>query len=78
MRSSVATRYQLGLVFQAGTVIEPPRASSPQGTCESAMKAAFSASTSAAKMRGTSQRRERDSHPVEGGWAERELRAVDS
>src|SRR5262245_52083824 len=47
--SSVVTRYQLGLVFQAGCVIVPPRALTPQGTCESAMKAALSGSTSAAK-----------------------------
>jgi integrase/recombinase XerD len=31
MRSSVATRYQLGLVRQAGSVIDPPSASTPQG-----------------------------------------------
>ena len=49
MRSSVATRYQLGLVRQAGSVIVPPRASTPQGTCESAMNAASSAGRSAAK-----------------------------
>src|SRR5207342_1927589 len=47
--SSVATRYQLGLVFQAGSLIVPLRAPRPHGTCESAMKAALSASTSAAK-----------------------------
>src|ERR671918_1440959 len=46
--SSVATRYQLGLVLQAGSLTVPPSASTPQGTCESAMKAAFPASTSAA------------------------------
>src|SRR5258708_6885404 len=46
--SSVATRYQLGLVFQAGSVIVPLRASTPHGTWESAMNAAFSVSTSAA------------------------------
>jgi hypothetical protein len=42
MRSSVATRYQLGLVRQAGSVTAPLRASTPQGTCESAMNAASS------------------------------------
>src|SRR5438128_5050355 len=47
--SSVDTRYQLGFLFHAGSVIVPPSASTPHGTCESAMKAAFSASTSAAK-----------------------------
>src|SRR5258708_18569519 len=46
--SSVVTRYQLGLVRQAGSVIEPLRASTPHGTCESAMNAACSASTSPA------------------------------
>src|SRR6266478_4787906 len=48
IRSSVVTRYQLGLVRQAGSVIDPPRASAPHGTCESAMKAACSAGTSPA------------------------------
>src|SRR6185295_635233 len=46
--SSVATKYQLGLVFHAGWLIAPLSASTPHGTCESAMNAAFSASTSAA------------------------------
>ena len=40
MWSSVATRYQLGLLRHAGSVIVPPRASRPQGTCESAMNTA--------------------------------------
>jgi hypothetical protein len=48
MRSSVATRYQLGLMRQAGSVTLPLSASTPHGTCESAMKAASSAGTSAA------------------------------
>src|SRR5438477_12183454 len=47
--SSVDTRYQLGLVFQAGSVIVPDSASTPQGTCELAMQAAVSASASPAK-----------------------------
>src|SRR5688572_10384374 len=47
--SSVATKYQLGLLFQAGSLIVPPNAPTPHGTCESAMNCAFSASTSAAK-----------------------------
>src|SRR6476620_3905522 len=47
--SSVATRYQLGFVFQAGSRTAPSSAATPQGTCESAMNAALSASTSAAK-----------------------------
>src|SRR5215212_221346 len=46
--SSLATRYQLGLVFQAGSLTAPWSAARPHGTCESAMNAAFSASTSAA------------------------------
>src|SRR5919112_6764039 len=46
--SSVATRYQLGFVLQAGSLTAPSSAATPQGTWESAMKAAFSASTSAA------------------------------
>src|SRR5690349_8135015 len=48
MRSSVATRYQLGLVFHAGSLIAPPSAPTPHGTWEAAMNAALSASTSAA------------------------------
>src|SRR4051794_8721138 len=48
MRSSVAPRYHLGFVRHAGSVISPPRASRPQGTCESAMNAACSAGTSPA------------------------------
>src|SRR3989440_12925922 len=47
--SSVAIKYQLGLFFHAGTLIEPLRASTPQGTWESAMNSAFSFATSAAK-----------------------------
>src|SRR6476619_5384771 len=50
--SSVVTRYQLGLVFQAGSLMVPLSASSPHGTWESAMKAASSASTSPAKDSG--------------------------
>src|SRR5918996_5295263 len=49
IRSSVATRYQLGLVLQAALLIVPRRASTPHGTCESAMNAALSSSKSAAK-----------------------------
>src|ERR1700682_3701760 len=47
--SSVVTRYQLGLTLQAGSLIVPLGAPKPHGTWESAMNAAFSASTSAAK-----------------------------
>src|SRR6185436_1416554 len=46
--SSVATRYQLGFVFHAGSLTAPLSASTPHGTCESAMNAAVSALTSAA------------------------------
>jgi hypothetical protein len=49
MRSSDATRYQLGLLRQAGSLIVPLSASRPHGTCESAMNAASSAGRSAAK-----------------------------
>src|SRR6266436_6061792 len=47
--SSVVTKYQLGFAFHAGSLITPPRASTPHGSCESAMNAAWSSSTSAAK-----------------------------
>src|SRR5260370_40642388 len=50
--SSVVTRYQLGFVFHAGSSIEPLSAATPHGTCESAINAAFSGSTSAAKEAG--------------------------
>src|SRR5664279_5426908 len=52
IRSSVVTRYQLGVVRQAGSVIAPPRAFTPQGTCESAMNAASSAGRSPANEGG--------------------------
>src|SRR5258705_6597343 len=48
IRSSVATKYQLGLVFHAGSLIAPLSAPTPHGTCESAMNPALSPSTSAA------------------------------
>ena len=38
--SSVVTRNQLGVDFHAGLVIAPPNASTPHGTCESAMNLA--------------------------------------
>src|SRR6266550_8103721 len=50
--SSVETRYQLGFVFHAGSLIVPLSASTPHGTWESAMKAAASALTSAANEAG--------------------------
>src|SRR5438876_6245247 len=46
--SSVETKYQLGFVFHAGSLIVPLSASRPHGTWESAMNAAVSGSTSAA------------------------------
>jgi hypothetical protein len=50
--SSVAIRHQLGLALHAGSLILPLRAATPHGTWESAMNAAFSASTSPAKEAG--------------------------
>src|ERR1700757_5294862 len=50
--SSVVTRYQLGLVRHAGSLIAPLMAPVPHGTWESAINAAFSGSTSAAKEAG--------------------------
>jgi hypothetical protein len=41
MRSSVATRYQLGFVRQAGSVTAPPSAPTPHATCASARNAAW-------------------------------------
>src|SRR5690349_5727511 len=46
--SSVATRYQLGFDFHAGTVTAPPAACTPHGTCYAAMNSASSADTSPA------------------------------
>ena len=46
--SSVTIRYQLGLVFHAGVLTGPLRASNPQGTWEFAMNSAFSGGTSPA------------------------------
>src|SRR5207249_7713713 len=50
--SSVVSRYQLGLVLHAGSLIAPLMAPMPHGTWESAINAAFSGSTSAAKAAG--------------------------
>src|SRR2546422_8357665 len=50
--SSLAIKYQLGLVFHAGSLIVPLSASMPHGTWESAMNAAVSASTSPANEAG--------------------------
>jgi len=48
IRSSVATRYQLGLDRQAGLLTVPPRASSPHDTWELAMNSACAGSRSPA------------------------------
>ena len=48
IRSSVATRYQLGLTRHAGSATVPSRAATPYGTCESAMNAACAAGRSPA------------------------------
>jgi hypothetical protein len=48
IRSSVTTRYQLGLIRHAASLIIPPRAFTPQGTWESAMNAARPAGRSPA------------------------------
>src|SRR3984893_15173557 len=66
IRSSVVTRYQLGLVRQAGSVIDTPRASKPHGTCESAMNAACSAGRSPAKEAANFSR-SRSRNPSFGG-----------
>src|SRR5712671_3345274 len=50
--SSVVTRYQLGFVLHAGSLIAPLMAPMPHGTWESAMNAARCGSTSAAKEAG--------------------------
>lgn len=66
MRSSVATRYQAGFMRQAGWNAAPLRASTPQGTWESAMNAARSAGTSAAKE-AANRLRSRNRKPSRGG-----------
>jgi hypothetical protein len=64
--SSVATRYQDGLLRQAGSVTAPPSASIPAGTWASAMNAASFAGTSAAKA-AANLSRSRNSSPPAGG-----------
>lgn len=66
MWSSVATRYQDGLFCQAGSETAPARASTPQGTCESAMNAASFSGTSAAKD-AANLSRSRNRNPSWGG-----------
>src|SRR6516165_2963294 len=64
--SSVATKYQLGFDFQAGSVTAPFRASRPQGTWESAMNVASSGLTSAAND-AANFARSRNRNPSFGG-----------
>src|ERR1700739_3696942 len=64
--SSVAIRYQLGLLRQAGSLIGPLSASTPQGTCESAMNAAPAAGRSAANDSANFSR-SRNRNPSCGG-----------
>src|SRR5437588_866475 len=64
--SSVETRYQLGLDFQAGWLTAPANALTPQGTWESAMNAPKSGFTSAAKA-PTKFERSRSKKPSRGG-----------
>src|SRR4029453_8493922 len=66
IRSPVVTRYQLGLVRQAASVTDPPRASTPHGTCESARNAASSAGRSPAKE-SWNLSRSRNKTPLTGG-----------
>src|SRR3984885_2265782 len=47
--SSVATRYQDGSVFQAGTPIASPKADMARGCCTAYITVALTGSTSAAK-----------------------------
>src|SRR5438105_14431870 len=51
--SSVVSRYQLGFVLHAGSMIAPRMARLPHGTGESAINAAISGATSAAQEDGT-------------------------
>src|SRR5260370_22305899 len=50
--SSAVSRYQLGFAFHAASLMVPPSAFTPHGTCESAMNSAFSGLTSPAKDAG--------------------------
>src|SRR5690349_19443274 len=66
IRSSVVTRYQLGLARHAGQLTAPLSASTPQGTCESAMNADSSSGTSAANE-AANLSRSRNRNPSLGG-----------
>src|SRR5258707_2911355 len=50
--SSVVSRYQVGFAFHAASLMVPPTAFTPHGTCESAINSAFSGLTSAAEDAG--------------------------
>src|ERR1700674_1806042 len=50
--SLVVSRYQLGFAFHAASLMVPPSAFTPKGTCESAMNAASSGLTSPANDAG--------------------------
>src|SRR4029077_262407 len=50
--SSVVRRDQVGFAFHAASLMVPPSASTPRGTCESAMNSAFSGLTSPANDAG--------------------------
>jgi len=75
---SVATKYQLGLVFHAGSLIAPLNAATPHGTCESDINAALSASTSAANEARNFVLSRTESRPAVAISAARELPVVDS
>src|SRR5689334_9274539 len=64
--SSVTTRYQLGLIRQAASVMVPPSALTPQGTWESAMNAAWAAGRSPANE-AWNLSRSRNRNPSAGG-----------
>jgi hypothetical protein len=66
IRSSVTSRYHDGLLRQAGSVIAPASASTPQGTCESAMNAATAGATSPANE-AANLPRSRNRNPSTGG-----------
>src|SRR5258707_7332470 len=50
--SSAVSRYQLGFAFHAASLMVPPSAFTPHGTCESAMNSASSGLTSPANDAG--------------------------
>src|SRR5437870_9377207 len=70
--SSVTTRYQLGLVLHAGSLIAPLRAASPHGTWESAMNARSPGPRQPRTRNGTSPCRGTDNHPAAAESAARE------